>query len=103
MTPQTDADLKPRTIVVRYAHAIDSLERVSSILRRQRVRAEAFTAVASPDRSTVQATIMFDSTDRTAARIVALLERQVGVLAVEDWTAPSAGDEETNGQDDSRR
>ena len=30
---------------------------------------------------------MFDSTDKTAARIVALLERQIGVLAVEDWTS----------------
>jgi hypothetical protein len=30
---------------------------------------------------------MFDSSDKTAARIVALLERQVGVLAVEDWTS----------------
>ena len=79
--------LRPRTIVVRYQHEIDSLDRVASILRRQRVRAEAFTAVASHDRETVQATIMFDSTDRTAARIVALLGRQVGVLAVEDWTS----------------
>ena len=78
---------RPRTIVVRYEHAIDALDRVASVLRRQRVRAEAFTAVASPDRSTVQATIMFDSSDRTAARIVALLERQIGVLAVEDFTA----------------
>jgi len=60
---------------------------VASILRRQRVRAEAFTAVASHDRATVQATIMFDSSDRTAARIVALLERQVGVLAVDDFTS----------------
>ena len=59
---------------------------MAAILRRQRVRAEAFTAVASHDRATVQATIMFDSSDKTAARIVALLERQVGVLAVEDWT-----------------
>jgi acetolactate synthase small subunit len=81
------ADSKPRTIVVRYEHAIDALDRVASILRRQRVRAEAFTAVASQDRATVQATIMFDSTDKTAARIVALLGRQVGVLAVEDWTS----------------
>ena len=80
-------DLRPRTIVVRYEHAIDALDRVASVLRRQRVRAEAFTAVASPDRATVQATIMFDGSDRTAARIVALLERQVGVLAVEDFTA----------------
>jgi acetolactate synthase-1/2/3 large subunit len=53
----------------------------------QRVRAEAFTAVASQDRATVQATIMFDSSDKTAARIVSLLERQIGVLAVEDWTS----------------
>jgi acetolactate synthase small subunit len=51
------------------------------------VRAEAFTAVASQDRATVQATIMFDSSDKTAARIVSLLERQIGVLAVEDWTS----------------
>ena len=29
---------------------------------------------------------MFDSSDKTAARIVSLLERQIGVLAVEDWT-----------------
>ena len=78
---------RPRTIVVRYEHEIDALDRVASVLRRQRVRAEAFTAVASQDRATVQATIMFDSSDRTAARIVALLERQVGVLAVEDWTS----------------
>jgi acetolactate synthase small subunit len=83
-----DAELlRPRTIVVRYEHEIDALDRVASILRRQRVRAEAFTAVASHDRETVQATIMFDSTDRTAARIVSLLGRQVGVLAVEDWTS----------------
>jgi acetolactate synthase small subunit len=81
------ADSKPRTIVVRYEHAIDALDRVASILRRQRVRAEAFTAVASQDRATVQATIMFDSTDKTAARIVALLGRQVGVLDVEDRTS----------------
>jgi len=80
-------DLRPRTIVVRYGHDIDALDRVASILRRQRVRAEAFTAVASHDRATVQATIMFDSSDRTAARIVALLERQVGVLAVDDFTS----------------
>ena len=78
---------RPRTIVVRYEHEIDALDRVASVLRRQRVRAEAVTAVASHDRATVQATIMFDSSDRTAARIVALLERQVGVLAVEDWTS----------------
>ena len=78
---------KPRTIVVRYEHAVDALDRVASILRRQRVRAEAFTAVASQDRATVQATIMFDSTDKTAARIVALLGRQVGVLAVEERTS----------------
>jgi len=92
---------KPRTIVVRYEHAIDALDRVASILRRQRVRAEAFTAVASHDRATVQATIMFDSTDKTAARIVALLGRQVGVLAVEDWTSQTE-DEADNGDDDSR-
>jgi acetolactate synthase small subunit len=79
-------DQRPRTIVVRYEHEIDALDRVASVLRRQRVRAEAFTAVASEDRATVQATIMFDSSDKTAARVVALLERQVGVLAVEDWT-----------------
>lgn len=89
----TAEELRPRTIVVRYEHEIDSLDRVASILRRQRVRAEAFTAVASHDRETVQATIMFDSTDRTAARIVALLGRQVGVLAVEDWTSQIKGHE----------
>ena len=88
-----DDSLKPRTIVVRYEHAIDSLDRVASILRRQRVRAEAFTAVASHDRETVQATIMFDSSDKTAARIVALLGRQVGVLAVEDWTSHTSDHE----------
>ncbi len=91
----SDEQLRPRTIVVRYEHEIDSLDRVASILRRQRVRAEAFTAVASHDRETVQATIMFDSTDRTAARIVALLGRQVGVLAVEDWTSQTK-DHETD-------
>jgi acetolactate synthase small subunit len=80
-------ELRPRTIVVRYEHEIDALDRVASVLRRQRVRAEAFTAVASQDRATVQATIMFDSSDKTAARIVSLLERQVGVLAVEDFTS----------------
>jgi acetolactate synthase small subunit len=80
-------ELRPRTIVVRYEHEIDALDRVASVLRRQRVRAEAFTAVASHDRATVQATIMFDSSDKTAARIVSLLERQVGVLAVEDFTS----------------
>ncbi len=89
----TDAE-KPRTIVVRYEHQIDALDRVASILRRQRVRAEAFTAVASHDRATVQATIMFDSSDKTAARIVALLGRQVGVLAVEDWTSMASPLEE---------
>jgi acetolactate synthase small subunit len=80
-------ELRPRTIVVRYEHEIDALDRVASVLRRQRVRAEAFTAVASQDRATVQATIMFDSSDKTAARIVSLLERQIGVLAVEDFTS----------------
>ena len=80
-------ELRPRTIVVRYEHEIDALDRVASVLRRQRVRAEAFTAVASHDRATVSATIMFDSSDKTAARIVALLERQIGVLAVEDFTS----------------
>ena len=80
-------ELRPRTIVVRYEHEIDALDRVASVLRRQRVRAEAFTAVASHDRATVQATIMFDSSDQTAARIVSLLERQIGVLEVEDWTS----------------
>jgi acetolactate synthase small subunit len=94
--------VRPRTIVVRYEHEIDSLDRVASILRRQRVRAEAFTAVASHDRETVQATIMFDSTDRTAARIVALLGRQVGVLAVEDWTSQIKDHEAEHGNDDSR-
>ena len=82
---------RPRTIVVKYEHEIDALDRVASVLRRQRVRAKAFTAVASHDRETVQATIMFDSSDKTAARIVALLERQVGVLAVEDWTSDAKG------------
>ena len=100
---------RPRTIVVRYEHEIDALDRVAGILRRQRVRAEAFTAVASHDRATVQATIMFDSSDKTAARIVALLERQVGVLAVEDWTATDKRRIRTqidrgrhHGEDDSR-
>jgi acetolactate synthase small subunit len=78
---------RPRTIVVKYEHEIDALDRVASVLRRQRLRAEAFTAVASRDRATVQATIMFDSSDRIAARVVSLLERQVGVIAVEDFTA----------------
>ena len=95
-------EARPRTIVVRYEHAIDALDRVASILRRQRVRAEAFTAVASHDRETVQATIMFDSTDRTAARIVALLGRQVGVLAVEDWTSQTKDHEADHGNHDSR-
>ena len=93
---------RPRTIVVRYEHEIDALDRVASVLRRQRIRAEAFTAVASHDRATVQATIMFDSTDKTAARIVALLERQIGVLAVEDWTSGAKEQEGANGEDDSR-
>ena len=35
---------------------------------------------------------MFESIDRTAARVVALLGRQIGVLAVEEWN-----------DDDSRR
>jgi acetolactate synthase small subunit len=78
---------RPRTIVVKYEHEIDALDRVASVLRRQRLRAEAFTAVASHDRATVQATIMFDSYDMIAARVVSLLERQVGVIAVEDFTA----------------
>ena len=78
---------RSRTIVVRYEHEIDALDRVASVLRRQRVRAEAFTAVASHDRATVQATIMFDSSDKTARRIVTLLERLVGVIAVEDFTS----------------
>ena len=81
-----------RTVVVHYAHTIDALDRVGSVLRRQRVRADAFTAVAAPDGATAQATIMFESTDRTAARVVALLGRQTGVLAVEEWN-----------DDDSRR
>jgi acetolactate synthase small subunit len=78
---------RPRTIVVKYEHEIDALDRVASVLRRQRLRAEAFTAVASHARATVPATIMFDSSDRIAARVVSLLERQVGVIAVEDFTA----------------
>ncbi len=41
--------LRSRTVVVRYEHAIDALDRVASVLRRQRVRADAFTAVAAPD------------------------------------------------------
>ena len=49
-------------------------------------------AVAAPDGAIAQATIMFESTDRTAARVVALLGRQIGVLAVEEWN-----------DDDSRR
>ena len=89
MTPEVSG---ARTVVVRYAHTVDALDRVASVLRRQRVRADAFTAVAAPDGATAQATIMFESTDRTAARVVALLGRQVGVLAVEEWT-----------DDDSRR
>lgn len=75
---------RPRTVIVRYMHAIDSLDRVASILRRQRIRADAFTAVAASDGATAQATIMFESTDKAAARVVALLGRQVGVLAVEE-------------------
>ena len=94
---------KPRTIVVRYEHAIDALDRVASIMRRQRVPAEAFTAVASHDRATVQATIMFDSSDQTAARIVALLGRQIGVLAVEAWTPPTPIDEEDEDEDEASR
>ena len=43
-------------------------------------------AVAAPDGATAQATIMFECTDRTAARVVALLGRQVGALLVEEWT-----------------
>jgi acetolactate synthase small subunit len=78
--------MRSRTVVVRYAHEVDSLDRVASILRRQRVRAEAFTAVASPDGATAQATIMFESSDKTAARVVALLGRQIGVIAVEEWS-----------------
>ena len=85
--PGTTDEARPRTIVVKYEHEIDALDRVASVLRRQRVRAEAFTAVASHDRATVQATIMFDSSDKTAARIVSLLERQIGVIAVEDFTS----------------
>lgn len=81
----TTDELRSRTVVVRYAHQVDALDRVASILRRQRVRADAFTAVAAPDGATAQATIMFESTDQTAARVVALLGRQVGVLAVEEW------------------
>ena len=88
--------------MVRYEHEIDALDRVASILRRQRVRAEAFTAVASQDRATVQATIMFDSSDKTAERIVALLGRLVGVLAVEDWTSQATDHEAANGKNDSR-
>jgi acetolactate synthase small subunit len=86
----TEELLRSRTVVVRYTHAIDALDRVASILRRQRVRADAFTAVAAQDGSTAQATIMFDSTDKTAARVVALLGRQIGVLAVEEWTDDDA-------------
>lgn len=85
-----DTPQRARTVVVRYTHGIDALDRVASVLRRQRVLADAFTAVASPDGSTAQATIMFESTDRTAARIVALLGRQVGVLAVEEWNDDDA-------------
>ena len=61
------------------------------MLRRQRVRA-AFTAVAAPDGTTAQATINVREYDQTAARVVALLGRQIGVLAVEEWN-----------DDDSRR
>jgi hypothetical protein len=88
----TDQLTESRTIVVSYAHTIDALDRVASVLRRQRVRADAFTAVAAPDGATAQATIMFESTEKTAARVVALLGRQIGVLAVEEWN-----------DDDSRR
>jgi hypothetical protein len=84
--PPADDTHRSRTVVVRYTHEVDSLDRVASILRRQRVRAEAFTAVAAPDGATAQATIMFESSDKTAARVVALLGRQVGVLAVEEWS-----------------
>ena len=64
-------ELRPRTIVVRYEHEIDSLDRVASVLRRQRVRAEAFTAVASHDRATVQATLGIKS-EGLAARGLAV-------------------------------
>lgn len=67
------------------AMPVRSLDREASVLRRQRVRADAFTAMAAPDGSTAQATMMFESTDRTTARVVALLGRQIGVLAVEEW------------------
>jgi hypothetical protein len=43
-------------------------------------------------RSRKRTTIMLESTDKTIARVVALLGRQVGVLAVEEWN-----------DDDSRR
>ncbi|MEZ5283392.1 MAG: hypothetical protein R2712_01015 [Vicinamibacterales bacterium] len=86
----TDDTNRSRTVVVRYAHEVDSLDRVASILRRQRIRADAFTAVAAPDGATAQATIMFESTDKAAARVVALLGRQVGVLAVEERTDDDA-------------
>ena len=55
-----DAPPRSRTVVVRYTHGIDALDRVASVLRRQRVLADAFTAVASPDGATAQATIMFE-------------------------------------------
>jgi hypothetical protein len=58
---------------------------VAAVLRRQRVRAEAFTAVAALDGATAQATIMFESTDKTAARVVAPPGRRIGVHAVEEW------------------
>ena len=73
-------------------HAVDALDRVASVLRRQRVRAEAFTAVASHDRATVQATIMFDSSGRTAARIVALLQPLLHAYAKDRHKGERFGD-----------
>lgn len=85
MTDQV-ADSRPRTVVVRYAHELDAMNRLASVLRRQRVRVDAFTAVSAPDGATAQATIMFESTDRTTARVVALIGRQIGVLTVKEWS-----------------
>ena len=92
---QTARDARSRTqhALVAHAHQPAALHS-GQIPPAGEVRAEAFTAVASHDRATVQATIMFDSSDKTAARIVSLLGKQVGVLAVEDWTSMASPLEE---------
>ena len=76
---------RPRTIVVRYEHEIDALDRVAGILRRQRGGRSLHGGGVARSRHRA-GDHQFDRSDKTAARIVSLLIGR-SAFAVEDWTS----------------